>query len=564
MKQRIVLALILLVAGCTGIWACTNFIVGKDASVDGSVMVTYAQDSYSHYGILEFTPAMDHEPGAVREVREGDTWRPLRTIPQVPHTYSVVGYMNEHQLIIGETTWGGRHELLDTIIDGIDYVSLMQIALERCRTAREAIECMTALVEEYGYASDGESFSIADTQEVWLMDMIGKGPGKKGAVWVATRIPDDCISAHANQARTTTLPVKAPKRKTKLGYQTKDGTVMWHRDVITFAREKGYFAGKDEEFNFTKAYNPYDFSGLYVCEARVWSFFRHFSNDMDRYYDYATGRTFLATKRQDAGEPMPLYFRPNRKVSAQDLKDCMRDQYEGTPLDITKGPGAGIWNTKLRYGGLTYTLDSTKYWYARPTATQQTACSFVAQARPGREGIFWFGVDDAASSCYIPMFCGITEIPEAVREGNGSMVDYSSTAAYWIFTKVSQLVYTRYSDMIKHVNEQQHKYEFGAVKNIREMENDMVKLFKDDPAKAQKRINDISNRCTQEVCNAWNHLFEYLLVKYNDGNVKKEKNGKFAKTDTKVPQCEFPEQPRYPDKWYKIIVDDCGKNIQEK
>jgi len=531
MKQRIVLALILLVAGCTGIWACTNFIVGKDASVDGSVMVTYAQDSYSHYGILEFTPAMDHEPGAVREVREGDTWRPLRTIPQVPHTYSVVGYMNEHQLIIGETTWGGRHELLDTIIDGIDYVSLMQIALERCRTAREAIECMTALVEEYGYASDGESFSIADTQEVWLMDMIGKGPGKKGAVWVASRIPDDCISAHANQARTTTLPVKAPKRKTKLGYQTKDGTVMWHRDVITFAREKGYFAGKDEEFNFAKAYNPYDFSGLYVCEARVWSFFRHFSNDMDRYYDYATGRTFLATNGQDAGEPMPLYFRPNRKVSAQDLKDCMRDQYEGTPLDITKGPGAGIWNTKLRYGGLTYTLDSTKYWYARPTATQQTACSFVAQARPGREGIFWFGVDDAALSVYVPLYCRMTECPDMYRADNGDMYTYSPTSAWWLWNITANWVYTKYERMKPDVDRVRAALDDMFNARVDAIDDFLAADAEEgiDDATIRRKLTTFSLEMAQQAFDRWSELRIYLFTKYLDGVERKEENGQFKR-----------------------------------
>ena len=339
--------------------ACTNFLVGKDASVDGSTMISYAADSYALYGHLHFAPATDHAPGAMREVNDWDTGKPLCSIPQVAHTYNVVGNMNEHQLTIGETTWGGRPEL--EIGEGIDYGSLMYIALERCKTAREAIKCMTDLVAEYGYASSGESFSIADPNEVWMMELIGKGKVEKGAVWVATRIPDDCIAAHANQARITTINFKDKENW------------MWSKDVVKFARKQGYFTGKkDEDFNFQEAYAPYDFSGLYVCEARVWSFFRKFSNDMDKYLDFASGKTFVETGGKYAGERMPLYIKPNHKVSAQELKDCMRDQYEGTPLDITQGPDAGPWNSKLRYGSLGFKLDSVQYWYERPIATQQT------------------------------------------------------------------------------------------------------------------------------------------------------------------------------------------------
>ena len=294
----------LLVAALCSAWvagmACTNFLVGKDASVDGSTMISYAADSYSLYGFLHFSPAADYPEGAMREVRDWDSGRPLGSIPQVRHTYSVVGNMNEHQLTIGETTWGGRAELEDTV--GIDYGSLIYITLERCKTAREAIACMTSLVAEYGYASGGESFSIGDPNEIWIMDLIGKGPGKKGAVWVATRIPDDCIAAHANQARITTIDFKDK------------ANWMWSKDVVKFAREMGYFEGKDKDFNFQEAYNPYDFSGLFVCEARVWSFFRHFSDDMDRYFDFASGKTFLETGGKDAGTRMPLDIKPNHKV----------------------------------------------------------------------------------------------------------------------------------------------------------------------------------------------------------------------------------------------------------
>ena len=304
-----------LVAAWTTAFACTNFLVGKNASVDGSTIISYAADSYSFYGYLHFQPAADHPQGSVRAIKEWDTGKPLGSIPEVAHTYSVVGNTNEHQLTIGETTWGGREELYDTV--GIDYGSLIYIALERCSTAREAIECVTSLVREYGYASEGESFSFGDPNEIWIMDMIGRGPGEKGAVWVATRIPDDCIAAHANQARTQGIPAptKAAARKAKKTGYVDTGDVLYSADIIQFARKKGLFEGKDSEFSFQKAFNPYDFSGLLACEARVWSFYRHFSSDMDRYLPFASGQTYLATGGKDAGEAMPLYIRPDvRKV----------------------------------------------------------------------------------------------------------------------------------------------------------------------------------------------------------------------------------------------------------
>ena len=328
MRKSLIAALLLLspfTLHLSTIQACTNFLVGKNASADGSTMISYAADSYGMYGFLHFSPAADYEDGAMRDVTDWDTGRPQLRIPQVKHTYSVVGNMNECQVTIGETTWGGREELWDTV--GVDYGSLIYIALERSKTAREAIEWMITLVNEYGYASEGESFSIGDPSEVWIMDLIGKGPGKKGANWVAVRIPDNAIAAHANQARITTLPqAKARKTKEQRRLEKKlncvcNGDWMYDKDLIAFARAKGYFKGADKDFSFQAAYNPFDFSGLYVCEARVWSFFRHFSDDMDRYYDYATGATFRATNGKDAGEHMPLWIIPNRKVSAQDLKE---------------------------------------------------------------------------------------------------------------------------------------------------------------------------------------------------------------------------------------------------
>ena len=514
LMKRIYLIFALCSAWVAGM-ACTNFLVGKDASVDGSTMVSYAADSYALYGFLHFVPASDHPAGAVREVNDWDTGKPLCSIPQVAHTYNVVGNMNEHQLTIGETTWGGRPEL--EIGEGIDYGSLIYIALERCKTAREAIKCMTDLVAEYGYASSGETFSIADPNEVWMMELIGKGKVEKGAVWVATRVPDDCIAAHANQARITTINFKDKENW------------MWSKDVVKFARKQGYFTGKkDEEFNFQEAYAPYDFSGLYVCEARVWSFFRKFSNDMDKYFDFASGKTFVETNGKYAGERMPLYIKPNHKVSAQELKDCMRDQYEGTPLDITQGPDAGPWNSKLRYGSLGFILDSVQYWFERPIATQQTGWSFVAQMR-GYEsakagGILWFGVDDAASTVYVPMYSTITEVPECFKEGNGDMYNYSPTSAWWTYNIVANWAYTKYSAMMPDIKKVQAAWEDKFNSQVEAIDAQVANM---DAIQAAEFLTKYSVAQAQESTQAWKELGIYLFVKYLDGQERKEQDGQF-------------------------------------
>ena len=518
--------------------ACTNFLVGKDASVDGSTMVSYAADSYALYGFLHHSPAADHPAGAVREVKDWDTGKPLCTIPQVAHTYNVVGNMNEHQLTIGETTWGGRAEL--EAGEGIDYGSLIYIALERCKTAREAIKCMTDLVAEYGYASSGETFSIADPNEVWMMELIGKGKVEKGAVWVATRVPDDCIAAHANQARFTTINFKDKENW------------MWSKDVVEFARKQGYFEGKDKDFNFQEAYAPYDFSGLYVCEARVWSFFRKFSNDMDKYFDFATGKTFVETGGKCAGERMPLYIKPNHKVSAQELKDCMRDQYEGTPLDITQGPDAGPWNSKLRYGSLGFKLDSVQYWFERPIATQQTAWSFVAQMR-GYEsakagGIFWFGVDDAASTVYVPMYCTITEVPECFKEGNGDMYNYSPTSAWWTYNIVANWAYTKYSAMMPDIKKVQAAWEDKFNSQVETIDAQVANM---DAAQAAAFLTKYSVAQAQESTAAWKELGIYLFVKYLDGQERKEKDGEFLRNAYGEP--EGPNRTPYPTSFLESV-----------
>ncbi len=536
--KRIYLIFALCSAWVAGM-ACTNFLVGKDASADGSTMITYAADSYALYGFLHYVPATDHPADAVREVKDWDTGKPLCTIPQVAHTYNVVGNMNEHQLTIGETTFGGRPEL--EVGEGIDYGSLIYIALERCKTAREAIKCMTDLVAEYGYASSGETFSIADPNEVWMMELIGKGKVEKGAVWVATRVPDDCIAAHANQARFTTINFKDKENW------------MWSKDVVKFARKQGYYTGKkDEDFNFQEAYAPYDFSGLYVCEARVWSFFRKFSGDMDKYFDFASGKTFVETGGKFAGERMPLYIKPNHKVSAQELKNCMRDQYEGTPLDITQGPDAGPWNSKLRYGSLGFKLDSVQYWFERPIATQQTAWSFVAQMR-GYEsakagGILWFGVDDAASTVYVPMYSTITEVPECFKESNGDMYNYSPTSAWWTYNIVANWAYTKYSAMMPDIKKVQAAWEDKFNSQVEAIDAQVAEM---DPAKATEFLTKYSVAQAQESTAAWKDLGIYLFVKYLDGQERKEKDGEFLRNPYGEP--EGPNRTPYPTSFLESV-----------
>ena len=518
-------------------FACTNFLVGKDASTDGSTIISYAADSYTLYGFLHFSPAADHQPGEMREVRDWDSNRPQGFIPQVAHTYNVVGNMNEHQLTIGETTWGGREELWDTV--GIDYGSLMYIALERCKTAREAIDCMVSLVEEYGYASEGETFSIADPNEIWIMDMIGKGEGQKGANWVATRIPDDCICGHANQARTTYLPLNSKRTTKGQRVATKDGNVMWSKDIIKFAREKGYFTGKDADFNYQACFAPFDLTALYICEARVWSFFRRFSNDMDQYFDYATGKTFVATGGKDAGIPMPLYIKPNRKISAQDIKNCMRDHYDDTPLDITQSAGSGPWKSKLRYGKLGFKVDSVQYWYERPTATQQTGWSYVSQMNSNSKtgGVFWFGVDDAATNVYMPFFPTMTRVPDCLREGNGDLVTFSWTSAWWVFNIVANWAYTKYSVMRQDIIRHQQYWENKFNSEVPNLTGDLT---------------DYACSQAEAVVADWQKLAIYLMTRYRDGQEYKAENEIFLRDRFNQPL--YPDRPAYPAEYLKTIA----------
>lgn len=568
MKKSFVIAALTALMLPMGAYACTNFLVGKNASTDGSTIISYAADSYGMYGFLHFSPAADYEKGAMREVYDWDTGRPQGSIPQVVHTYSVVGNTNEHQVTIGETTWGGREALWDTV--GIDYGSLIYIALERSKTAREAIEWFITLVNEYGYASEGESFSFGDPNEVWIMDLIGKGPGKKGANWVAVRIPDDAIAAHANQARITKLPIgrkvkvsaavaKEQKRLEKKLNCVCNGDWMWDKNLIAFAREKGFFTGADKDFSYQAAYNPFDFSGLYVCEARVWSFFNHFSTEMDKYFDYATGATFRATGGKDEGEHMPLWIIPNRKVSVQDIKECMLDEYKGTSLDITQGTDAGPWNSKLRFGGLGFkltdendTTKTTQYWYERPTATQQTAWSYVSQMRSyNRYGIFWFGVDDAACSCYTPMYSCINHIPECFAEGNGDSFNFSPTSAWWTFNMVANWAYTKYSRMYPHIREMQQVWDDKFNTQIAGVDAQAADLSDED---ARAFLTSYSCSQAENLVADWQRLYIYLITKFIDGQERKEENGQF-KRNPYGNSCG-PNRLPLPEKFLRMVAPE--------
>ncbi|MDD3788631.1 MAG: C69 family dipeptidase [Petrimonas sp.] len=538
MKKRAITAIVAIFFTMSQALPCTNFLIGKKASTDGSTMISYAADSFSLYGELYHWPAQTYKPGAMLKVYEWDTGKYLGEIPQARQTYNVIGNMNEHQLAIGETTYGGREELSDST-GIIDYGSLIYITLQRAKTAREAIKTMGDLVAKYGYYSSGESFSIADPNEVWIMEMIGKGVGNKGAVWVAVRIPDDCVAAHANQARIQQFPLNDPEN------------CLYAPDVISFAREKGYFAGKDADFSFANAYAPLDFGAQRFCEARVWSFFNHVNKDMAKYVSYAKGETT---------DPMPLYIKPDKKISVQDAQAYMRDHYENTDLDWRYDSGAGPYNRPYRWSPLTWEVDSVKYFNERPIATQQTGFSFVAQMRSWLPdvigGILWFGLDDAAQNVYYPVYCGNTATPEEMRVGNGDFVTFSWTSAFWMHNWVSNMVYSRYKDMITDVQAVQSSLENSFKEQQPEVEKEASALYKKSKQAATDYLTAYTNSVVADGVGKWKKLGEYLIVKYMDGVIKKEENGKFKRNPYGQPA--FPNRPGYPEEHYRKIVKETG------
>lgn len=520
------------------IFSCTNFLVGKKASTDGSTMISYSADSYNLYGELYHWPAMKYNTGELLKVYEWDTGKYLGEIPQVLQTYNVLGNMNEHQLAIGETTFTGRRELSDPT-GVMDYGSLIYITLQRAKTAREAISIMTDLVSKYGYYSTGESFSIADPNEVWVMELIGKGVDNKGAVWVAVRIPDDCVSAHANQARIQQFPLDDAEN------------CIYSPDVISFAREKGYYTGYDADFSFAQAYAPIDFGALRFCEARVWSFFNNVNKDMAKYVTYAKGETT---------DPMPLYIKPDKKLSTRDVQNLMRDHYEGTELDWRNDYGAGPFSSPYRWSPLTWEVDSVEYCNERPISTQQTGFSFVSQSRSWLPneigGILWFGIDDAAQSVYYPVYVGNTTVPEEMKVGNGDLLNFTWESAFWVHNWVSNMVYDRYSDKIVHVNELQEKIEGNFEAQQSKIEEKALDLYNESKPEAIKFLTDYTNNSVTKGLEEWRKMGEYMMVKYIDGVVKKEENGKFKLNDHG--QVASPSRPGYPNEHYRKVIEQTG------
>lgn len=498
--------------------ACTNLIVGKKASVDGSVMVSYNADDYGMFSGLCHYPAGVHAKGEMRKIFDWDSGVYHGEIPEAPVTYNVIGNINEYQLSIAETTYGGREEMIDTT--GIlDYGSLIYVALQRAKTAREAISVMTSLVEKYGYCSSGETFSICDPNEAWIMEMMGTGPGSKGVVWVAMRIPDDAICAHANQSRIGKFDMKDKKN------------VLHSKNVISYARKMGWFSGKDADFSWKNTYAFPDFSGRRACDARAWSFFNRFKKGFDRYLPWALGKDPNA-------EDMPLWIVPNRKLSVKDVEDCMRDHYEGTALDIANRKVAGgIWNMPYQPTPLTYKVDGKTCFNERPISTQQTGFTFVAQMRSWlpREigGVLWFGNDDPNMVAYTPVYCSSTRQPECYNTPGADAVTFSTKNAFWVCNWVSNMVYPRYSQMFPSLKEVRDSLDNSYLANQNAIEQKALQVLKAEGSEAAvKLLNDYGIEKAQQMLDSWNKLAVYLIVKYNDMAVKPEANGKFKRTKT--------------------------------
>jgi dipeptidase len=530
--KNILFAILTVLFSIKSIDACTNFLVTKGASKDGSTMITYTADSFNLYGELYYFPAAKYPEGTLLDIYEWDTGKYLGKIKQARETFNIVGNMNEYQVVIGETTFGGRAELIDP--KGIiDYGSLIYIALQRAKTAREAIQIMTDLVAEYGYYSSGESFSIADPNEVWIMEMIGKGIGNKGAVWVAIKIPDGYVSAHANQARITNFSLNDPQN------------VLYSKDVISFAREKGYFTGKDSEFSFSDAYAPLNFGLVRFCDARVWSLFRRINSSAEKYISYIRGEN---TDR------MPLYIKPDKKIGLEDVMSLMRDHYEGTELDMTTGVAAGAYGMPYRWRPLVWDYNGETYFNERPISTPQTGFSFISQSRSWlpREvgGLLWFGVDDTYMTVYFPLYSSITKMPSNFRRGVGSLSQFTWDAAFWVFNFVSNFVYPRYSLMINDVIKVQNELEGTFLAQQDKIEEKALSLSKASKRDAIEFLNNYSLEAADMTVKRWKELGEFLILKYMDGVVKNE----FFK----------PTNVGYPTEFKKLMVEVDGPKIKMK
>ena len=553
--RKTFLSLMAVLVSAGTVWPCTNLIVTKGASKDGSVMVTYSADSHQLYGELYFWPAATWAEGTMLKIYEWDSGRYMGEIPQAPVTYSVTGNMNEYQLLIGETTFGGRREFNDR--NGImDYGSLIYVTLQRCKTAREAIAMIDHLMQTYGYGSGGESFTIADPDEVWIMEVIAKAPRmvegvnvNKGAVWVAKRIPDGYISAHANQARITTIDFNDPS------------TCLYSPDVISHAREMGIFSGKDKEFSFSDIYNPVDFGGARFCDARVWAFFNKYNDGMGKYLDYAMGHNL--------SNRMPLYVKPKVKLSVKDLADMMRDHFDGTPLDMTCDIGAGGNALPYRWRPLTFEVDGKSYVNERAIVTQQTGWWFVGQCRSDLPrnlgGLYWFGVDDAGTSALIPIYSVSQRVPHCLEVGNGSMLEYSETSLFWIFNRVAQFAYLRYNEIGAEVRGVVDAWENSMVEKTALADRVAAELYKESPEASREYLTDFSVQTAQALLEKWVGLDKYLMVKYIDGNTKRQHpDGSFAdnKNDPHIPAP--PIQAGYTQKWKEAVAKDHGKILESR
>ena len=532
-------AILTLSASLTGADACTSLIAAKGATTDGSVMVTYAADSHNLYGELYRQPAADHAPGTMRPVIEWDTNKRLGEIPEVAHTYSTVGNMNEHGLVIAESTWGGREDLAGTGL--IDYGSLIYITLQRAKTAREAIKVMTGLVKDYGYASSGESFSIADPDEVWVMELIGKGKADKGAVWVARRVPDGYISGHANHPRIHKFPLK-----------DKTGETIYSPDVIKFARQQGYFDGKDEDFDFSRTYAVTDFGALRGCDARVWSYFNRFHKGMDAYLPWID---------RAEGEPMPLWVKPDSLLTATDMKWMMRDHFENTPYDMTTDVGAGPFKVPYRWRPMEFEVDSVKYVHERAIATQQTGWSFVAQLRSDLpeylRGLLWFGTDDANTCVYLPVFCSVTRVPLQLGHGDTNTFDRNSN--FWMNSLVANQAYNRYSQMIPDIRKVQKSLEDSILVDVNKA---IVELPEFDDETARLLTDDLLEIWAQKATDRYRELATFLFVKFMDGNIKKQApDGSFLRTEEGIPA--YPDFGGYDDpRYFENIARTTGDRLK--
>ena len=553
-------------------YSCTNLIVTKGASKDGSVMITYAADSHVRYGALAFYPAADHPKGAMLDIQHYENGKITGQIPEVKHTYSVVGLMNEYQVALGETTWGGLKELHAQPEAFLDYGSLMKIALQRSQSAREAIKVIAELVAEYGYASYGESISVSDANEAWILEIIGKGEFEKGAVWVALQIPDGYICGHANQARITTFPFQEKNR-----WDDPKQSCFHSADVISFAREHDFYNGTDENFSFSDVYNPVDFGGARFCDARVWTFFRRFNSDIRNnagITEYVCGKVEHLDNFSDgnpnpnrfASNRMPLWVKPDEKVSLEDVMYGMRDHFEGTPLEFNDGIGAGPFHLPYRWRPMTYTIDSTGYCNERSIATQQTGYSFVAQSRNWLPdpigGIFWFGVDDTDGCVYAPMYCGITEIPSSYAYGNGSMISWNEGSAFWTFNLVTNWGYTRYELIHPEVELYQQELESGFIAGVVEIDTKAAMLFKKSPEEARKVITDFSVNTGNELVADWMEFFQYLFMRYMDGNVKKAENRQLQDNGNGKGIPPGPSQPGYGKDWERLMMQNTGERYR--